>query len=254
MITTIIIPGLQPPPNCLPEFGKSVSKVGKGLLNIKNREKKLLTQQRIGVNAWNNIQRDNDTLKLNKQEMFDFSYKPYVIAALAWDYADSIAKLSANMKFEKEAKRLSREINLLRDAYNRYRSDMIDAEGRDSEIKNMYIFEDGTEEITSKLILNIRCRLNGFDEVSTLYLTAVWQCEILLGALFRYCRTIADKLSAKFNREIGDVLPPQVKKLLSVVTACSMLVSESPNVEDLKQQYVEVYATQIALIQLEELQ
>lgn len=253
MMTTLTPPGLMPP-TCLPELGELVSsKVYKGIKGIKTREKRLMAQQRLGPTAWQNIQRKNEPLTLDKETQFAFAYVPYVIAELAWDYADTIAKLSANLKLENDAKRLSRKIYRLRQEYNSYRAMDIDKKRHDSEIENMYIFEDGTQDITDKLLVNLRCRLCDFDETSALYLTAVWQCEILLRALFRYCRRLADKIAVKTSREIADPLPGHVSSLLSTVTACQKVIPGAPDIEELKKQYIEVYAGQIGLVGFNEL-
>lgn len=253
-MTILTIPGLMPPPTCMPEIGKLASlKISKGINGVKSREKRLMAQQRMGETAWQNIQRENEPLTLDKETEFTFAYKPYVIAELAWDYADTIAKLSANLKFGQEAKRLSREIYRLRQEYNSYRAPDIDKERQDSEVENMYIFEDCTQDITDKLLTNLRCCLCDFDKASALYLMAVWQCEIMLRALFRYCRRIADKIAAKTNREIPDPLPVQVSSLLTIVTACQKVVPDAPDIEGIKKQYIEVYASQIALAGLNEL-
>lgn len=253
-MTTLTIPGLMPPPTCLPELGKLVSsKVNKGIKGIKSREKRLMVQQRIGTTAWQNIQRDNEPLILDKGTQFAINYVPFVIAELAWDYADTITQLSANLKLGKEAKRLSREIYSLRQEYNSCRTPDIGKKRHNSEVENMYIFEDGTQGITDKLIANLRCRLHSFDKASALYLMAVWQCEIMLRALFRYCRRIVDKISAKENHEIDNPLPEHVSSLLAIVTACQKVISDAPDIEDIKKQYIEVYANQIALVGFNEL-
>lgn len=203
---------------------------------------------------------ERETLKLSKMldkdTLFRFAYVPFVIAELVWDYADTIIDIAIIMRLG-ETKKLCRAIRELRRDYDRVRAPFIDDAHRDSETENMYMFEDGVNDIFKTLLVNIRCDLNGeYPELAQDYLdllTAVYQCDILLHSLFRYVRMQTEKIEKIVGHRIGRILPDEMYQLDALVIA---FVGDKPVSErfiSVKETYIKTLATQMALIELNEI-
>lgn len=214
------------------------------------RRKALAAQQR----------EERETLKLSKildqDTLFRFAYVPFVIAELVWDYADTIIDLSITMRL-KATKKLCRAIRELRRDYDRVRAPFIDDAHRNSETENMYMFEDGVNDIFKTLLVNIRCDLKSeYPELAPDYidlLTAVYQCDILLHSLFRYVRMQTEKIEKIVGHRIGRILPDETYRLDALVIA---FVGDKPVSErfiSIKETYIKTLATQMALIELNEI-
>lgn len=193
---------------------------------------------------------------LDKDTLFRFAYVPFVIAELVWDYADTIIDLAIMMRL-KATKKLCRAIRELRRDYDRVRAPFIDDAHRNSETENMYMFEDGVNDIFKTLLVNIRCDLKGeYPELAPDYLdllTAVYQCDILLHSLFRYVRMQTEKIEKIVGHRIGRILPDEMYRLDALVIA---FVGDKPVSErfiSIKETYIKTLATQMALIELNEI-
>lgn len=214
------------------------------------RRKALAAQQR----------EERETLKLSKildhDTLFRFAYVPFVIAELVWDYADTIIDLSITMRL-KETKKLSRAIRELRRDYDRLRSTYIDQQHRDSETQNMYMFEDGVSDIFKTLLVNLRCDLMyeypQLSPDSLNYLLAVYQCDILLKSLLRYVRWQTEKIEKIVGHKIGRILPIEIYRLDKLVLEFVGDKPVSDRFDSLKETYIKTFATQIAIIELNEI-
>lgn len=190
---------------------------------------------------------------LNREELFRLAYVPFVIAQLVWDYADSILNMAALLRIS-ETKKLCRTVRMLRREYDRLRAHHIDAAHEASEVSNMYVFEDGVADITKQLLLNLRINLRReypeLEDDYMSYLIAIYQCDITLKSLLLYTRRQTEIIKKKINGDVGHILPEPVYQLNRLVIE---FVGDKPVSEDfakLKKQYIETYATQIALIEL----
>ena len=193
---------------------------------------------------------------LDKETLFRFAYVPFVIAQLVWDYADTILIMAAWLKIS-ETKPLCRAVKELRRDYDRIRAPHIDKAHADSEIENGYVFEECVKDITRQLLVNLRIDLRSeYPEIEPAYLDfliAVYQCDITLKSLLLYIRKQTDRISKKIDRHVGRILPDAVYKLDKLVLE---FVGDKPVSEKfakLKKQYIETFATQIALVGLNEL-
>lgn len=193
---------------------------------------------------------------LDKDTLFRFAYVPFVIAQLVWDYADTILTMAAWLRIS-ETKKLCRAVRELRRDYDRIRAPHIDAAHEASEVSNMYVFEDCVADITKQLLLNLRINLKSeypeLDEEYLGYLIAIYQCDITLKALLQYTAKQTERIAKKINRNVGHILPESVYKLNRLVLE---FVGDKPVTEKfatLKQKYIDTFATQIALIELNEI-
>lgn len=199
---------------------------------------------------------ERETLKLSKildqDTLFRFAYVPFVIAELVWDYADTILTLSAMMR--NGAKKLCRAVKELRRDYDRVRTPYIDEAHRDSEVENMYVFEDGVKDIYSQMLVNLRCDLKSeypsLDNDNVDFLTAVYQCDITMQSLLIYTRKQTEKIERIVGHRIGNILPKQMYQLARLIPEFVGDKPASDRFKTLKKQYEQTFATQIALIEL----
>lgn len=193
---------------------------------------------------------------LDKETLFRFAYVPFVIAQLVWDYADTILTMAAWLRIT-ETKPLCRAIKELRRDYDRVRAPHIDKAHADSEVDNGYVFEESVQDITRQLLVNLRIDLRGeYPKIEPEYLDfliAVYQCDITLKSLLLYIRKQTDRIARKIGRNVGRVLPDAVYKLDKLVLEFVGDKPVSENFAKLKKQYIETFATQIALVSLNEL-
>lgn len=191
---------------------------------------------------------------LDRDSLFRFAYVPFVIARLVWDYTDTLLDLSALMKL-RETRPLCRAIRELRRDYDRFRARYIDEAHKESEEENMLVFEDGVSDITKLLLTNIRIDLK--SEYPDLrpefvdFLVAVYQCEITLLSLLRYTEKQTEKVERLVGHKIGKILPSELRRLSILVP---QFVGDKPisdRFRKQKQTYVETFATQMALIELD---
>ena len=193
---------------------------------------------------------------IDKDTLFRFAYVPFVIAQLVWDYADTILSTAAWLKIS-ETKKLCRAVRELRRDYDRIHSAHIDAKHEASEVSNMYVFEDGVAGITKQLLLNIKIDLKSeypdLDADHLSFLIAVYQCDITLKSLLLYTRKQTERIAKKIDRNVGNILPESIYKLDKLILEFVGDKPVSNRFRNLKQQYIETFATQIALIEMTEI-
>lgn len=193
---------------------------------------------------------------IDKDTLFRFAYVPFVIAQLVWDYADTILTTAAWLKIS-ETKKLCRAVRELRRDYDRIHSAHIDAKHEASEVSNMYVFEDGVAGITKQLLLNIKIDLKSeypdLDADHLSFLIAVYQCDITLKSLLLYTRKQTERIAKKIERNVGNILPESIYKLDKLILEFVGDKPVSNRFRKLKQQYIETFATQIALIEMTEI-
>ena len=151
---------------------------------------------------------------------FRVAYVPYVIANIAWDYADSIRLQAAQLKLRSVAK-LSRAIRDLFDDYEAFRKSIIFATYRQREAEHAEIFQDGYSDYFSKLYRDLseqvqytypRLRADNVAFLATVYMTIV-----VLQALIRYWQWADDTIEQYTGIGGEPSLPRQVKQLNKLV-------------------------------------
>lgn len=164
---------------------------------------------------------DEIKAKIDKETLFLFAYVPFVIAEVAWDYADSCRDMAIIMRLH-PTKKLCRAIRELRLEYDRKRSRFIDQAHRDIETEQMINFQEDYKSYFSQLNINIQGQVNaehpGLDTESRLLISGAYSCAVVLRALFRYAgimeRRIADILGIK---AIGSIIIKELRQLEQLI-------------------------------------
>lgn len=193
---------------------------------------------------------------LERDELFRFAYVPFVIAQLVWDYADTILDISIRLRIH-ETKRLCRAVRELRREYDQIRAPYIDKKHQKSEEDNMLMFEDGVRGIMSQMVLNLSFDLKSeypdIDSEYLMLLIAVYECDITLRALLLYTERQRQMVAKKIDRTVGRILPRPIYNLKDIVIEFVGDKPVSQKFSELKQKYIETFANQMGLIELNEL-
>ncbi len=190
---------------------------------------------------------------LSREELFRFSYVPFVIAELVWDYADTVM-ICAQHIGNPATRRLSREIRNARTEYERLRQRHIDADNREREIENGYVFEDGVHDITSQMLVNIQCDIRSaysdLNDDSRDLLIATYQCHVTSAALLKYIEKQRRDVARRLNRNVGNILPPSYMVMHRLIPEYIGDKPATPRFRDLMNKYIDTFATQIGLVEL----
>ena len=191
--------------------------------------------------------------QLGRENIFRFGYVPMVISELAWDYAETVTSMAQTMRIA-STRSLCRAVTKLRAEYLEIHDAYLDNKHLDGEVENMLIFEKAVSDIFHTFIINLRCDLirehPDLSQESILYLTAIYQCHVVLLALFRYADRQASKVEHMIGRPVHDIVPSPVRRLADLIIE---FVGDSPVSDSflrLQRTYVETLATQIALVDL----
>ena len=196
--------------------------------------------------------RDSIDKALTRDELFRFAYVPFVIAELVWDYADTVLDMAHRIP---EVKKLSRAIRNARAEYDALRRQYINAESREREIENMYVFEDGVKRITKQMLVNIDIDIKSeYPELipeSRDLLVAVYQCHVLSRALVTYTDNESRKLERKLKHQrVGRILPPPYYVMDKLIPEFVGDKPASAHLKNLFGQYIKSLSVQIGLIAL----
>lgn len=158
--------------------------------------------------------------KVDKQTLFLFAYVPFVIAEVAWDYADTCLNLAALMRLH-ETKPLCRRIKALRLEYDRKRS-MIDREHRDIETDNMVAFQEDYKEYFTKLNISIQNEVNrehpGLNTESLMLISGAYSCAVVLRSMFKYVGILEKRIAALLGiKTIGSIIISEIRELERII-------------------------------------
>lgn len=188
---------------------------------------------------------------LNREELFRFAYVPFVIAALVWDYLDTILYYAAYLRIQ-PVKQVCRLMKQLKIEYDRIRAPFVDMEHQNSEQENMLVFEEGVKEIMSLYLVNLKCDLASeypeLEQDYRDYLLAIYECKITLDALLRYTRKQEEIVAKRVGYKIDHILP---KELYRVAALLPIYIGDkpiSPRFQKQQETYISTFATQMALI------
>lgn len=161
------------------------------------------------------------TKKIDKQTLFLFAFVPFVIAEIAWDYADSCIDLAILQRIH-ETKRLCRRIRELRREYDRMRSKFIDAEHRAIETDNMLAFQDDYKAFFSKLNINIKGRIDiehpGLCYDSKLLISGAYSYAVVLKAMFKYVNIMEKRIAQLLGVELtGTIIINELRELSEII-------------------------------------
>lgn len=192
---------------------------------------------------------------LDKDTLMRFAYVPFVVANLAWDYADTILLTVQNMKIE-ETKKLCRAVRQLKNDYDRIRAPYEDPGHKETAENNMYVFEDGVKDLLKLYLANIefdiRSEYPNLDRDYIYLLQAVYECHIVLQCIYEYVNIMTSKIEKIVGHKIGDVLPSELRRLDILVMA---FVGDKPISKQFEKQqstYAKSLANRMAMIELNE--
>lgn len=158
--------------------------------------------------------------KIDKETLFLFSFVPFVIAEIAWDYADSCINLAILLRIY-ETKRLSRRIRELRREYDWKRSRM-DPGSRKIETENMLAFQEDYKEFFSHLHHNIQEQINAtypgqcFD--MQLLISGAYSCAVVLRSVFKYVDIMQNKIAALLGiTAVGSIIVSELRELEKII-------------------------------------
>lgn len=190
---------------------------------------------------------------LDSETLMRFAYVPFVVAQLAWDYADTIINVSSILKLD-STKKLCRAVRELKRRYDNVRAEFTNNAHLDSEVENMYVFEDGVSDLFSLYLKNIEFDLNSeypqLDSEYRSYLLAIYQCHIVLQSIYRYTEMQKVKIEKIVGHRIGDVLPAELRKLDILVMAFVGDKPVSSKFDTQQKTYAQCIANRMSLIEL----
>lgn len=190
---------------------------------------------------------------LDSETLMRFAYVPFVVAQLAWDYADTIINVSSILKLD-STKKLCRAVRELKRRYDNVRAEFTNNAHLDSEVENMYVFEDGVSDLFSLYLKNIEFDLNSeypqLDSEYRSYLLAIYQCHIVLQSIYRYAEMQKVKIEKIVGHRIGDVLPAELRKLDILVMAFVGDKPVSSKFDTQQKTYAQCIANRMSLIEL----
>lgn len=200
---------------------------------------------------------DPDPLRLSqvldRETLFRVAYVPFVIAELAWDYADTVILLAADLRLYK-ARPLARKIRALRLEYDRWRAPLIDGAHHRSELDNMTVYEDGVADTLALFVTALRADLRAqypdLDPEHINLLVAVYQCTTLLRGLFTYAERLRDKLTRILRRRIADILPSHIRALETLVAAYAGDKPISPAFRSALDRFADTFAAKMGSVDL----
>ncbi len=190
---------------------------------------------------------------LDSETLMRFAYIPFVVAQLAWDYADTVIDVATLLRLH-PTKKLCRAIRELKRRYDNVRAEFTNTAHRGSEIDNMYVFEDGVSDLFSLYLKNIEFDLKkeypDLDSEYMTFLLSVYQCHIVLQSIYRYAEMQKDKVEKIVGHRIGDVLPSELRRLDILVMAFVGDKPVSPNFDAQQKTYAQCLANRMALVEL----
>ncbi len=190
---------------------------------------------------------------LDEITMFRYGYVPFVIAELAWDYADTVVNMAIICGYA-QTKKLCRAVRELRREYERYHDKVVSSDGKECESDNMMVFEDAVKDIFNLYITNVKCDLireyHNIDENTLHFLVSIYQCLIVIKSLLRYSAEQTKKAEKVAGYHVEDVMPREIRSLETIIAAFIGDMPVSDRFIKEQETYIKTFATQIALIEL----
>lgn len=135
-------------------------------------------------------------------EMLKFmAIKMYLMAALTWDYVDTIIDMAAQMKIN-ECKAVSRQIRELRRDYDQFRASDLDDKHCKAEWELAQLFEDCFKTHFRKLHYGLKTEISkkhDLDPEWQMLVEAVQTAMTMLDALVHYAKHCDEKIKQYIN-------------------------------------------------------
>lgn len=158
--------------------------------------------------------------KIDKETLFLFAFVPFVIAEVAWDYADSCINLAILMRLQ-PTKKLCRRIRELRREYDRKRS-MIDRAHREIETENMIAFQEDYKqyfsELNNSIVSQVDEQYSGQCSDCRMMISAAYSCAVVLRALFKYVDIMSARIADILGiNAIGSIIVKELRVLEKII-------------------------------------
>lgn len=190
---------------------------------------------------------------VGQEGLFRFGYVPFVIAKLAWDYADTVILCSGMMGLT-ETRRLSRAIRQLKRQYDNGHHYYTEDKYQDHEEENMYVYEDAVKNIFRQYTVNLKCDLaRQYPNLNYEYMeliVSVYQCHVTIESLLLYAARQEERMAKIVGHPVGHLIPQPVRALSKLIMEYVGDKPASKEFEKLEQTYIKTFATQIGLIEL----
>lgn len=167
---------------------------------------------------------------LDSETLMRFAYVPFVVAQLAWDYADTIINVSSILKLD-STKKLCLAVRELKRRYDNVRAEFTNNAHLDSEF-------------------DLNSEYPQLDSEYRSYLLAIYQCHIVLQSIYRYTEMQKVKIEKIVGHRIGDVLPAELRKLDILVMAFVGDKPVSSKFDTQQKTYAQCIANRMSLIEL----
>lgn len=171
-------------------------------------------------------QPNNNPTKQDLSELLDqdtflrFGYVPFVIAEVAWDYADTAIDIAILMRLS-PTKKLCRYIRELRREYLAFKRKYFDSSHLDSEEENMELFIDELSKFFNdrfhSYVDGLVASYPDLDYDSKMLISEAYLCKFVLKALFKYMDYMTAKVENIVQHPIGRLLPTSVNRLSDVI-------------------------------------
>lgn len=154
--------------------------------------------------------------KLGDELLLRFGYVPFIIAATAWDFADSVRDLCAIVRAGgREVRRCSESVRLLRLEYERWLiSRRFSAFQRKEQENNMIDLQAELKDDFNALHAFIRDKQPaGAHPDLTLLRCAAVECRCVIDVFLVYTANIADRVRERTGVDPGPVMPDMLDRL-----------------------------------------
>ena len=152
---------------------------------------------------------------------------PYVIAEIAWDYADSCVNIAAIHKLS-EYKTVCRRIRELRTVYERHHSQFTVNNQRAFETENMIKFQEDYADFFERLHSNIKHEITTntqtTDKDCVMLEVCAYSCIVAIKAMRNYIVAIEDKVTKMLGRSLGGTL--MTREMIELNRAAISLLSK----------------------------
>lgn len=189
------------------------------------RYSKGYTSYSLPFNSLTNIMPNPETKEelselLDQDTFFRFGYVPFVIAEVAWDYADTTIDLAVLMRLS-PTKKLCRCIRNLRNEYVNFKKKYFDTSHLDSETDNMELFIDELSKFFNERFHSYVDKLvdeyPDLNNDSKMLISEAYLCKFVLKALFKYMSYINKKVEDIVRHPIGKLLPASIYSLYDII-------------------------------------
>lgn len=180
------------------------------------RKLELLATEKLAAERAKQMLRE----KLSEDAIFSITYVPFVIAEVAWDYADSVMDMAILMRIQ-ETKRLCRAIKDIRKEYDKKRYSIITDGWRKSETENMVMFQDELKDVFNKIYIRYKdlwkMEYGEANSEMLLMICGAYMCHTVLKALYQYESAQMKIVSSIIGYQIAPFLPTELKALYDLI-------------------------------------